>query len=173
MNQKTNTAKSITFMSMMLTLLIVLSIIEGTFPPLPYLPPGVKLGLANVVVMYVLIFLGNKKAFLLIIIKSLLIFITRGTTSGIISFFGSSFSILILILSIHLFKSKISYIMLSITGSVFHNIGQIIAVSIILNNNYVFYYFPVLIISGIIMGSITGVLLNIIMPVFNSIFYKQ
>lgn len=63
--------------------------------------------------------------------------------------------------------------MLSITGSVFHNIGQIIAVSIILNNNYVFYYFPVLIISGIIMGSITGVLLNIIMPVFNSIFYKQ
>lgn len=173
MNQKTNTAKSITFMSMMLTLLIVLSIIEGTFPPFPYLPPGVKLGLANVVVMYVLIFLGNKKAFLLIIIKSLLIFITRGTTSGIISFFGSSFSILILILSIHLFKSKISYIMLSIIGSVFHNIGQIIAVSIILNNNYVFYYFPVLIISGVIMGSITGVLLNIIMPVFNSIFYKQ
>lgn len=65
MNQKTNTAKSITFMSMMLTLLIVLSIIEGTFPPLPYLPPGVKLGLANVVVMYVLIFLGNKKHFYL------------------------------------------------------------------------------------------------------------
>lgn len=164
--------KKITFMAMLLTLIVVLSIVESMFPTLPFFPPGVKLGLSNIVTMYSLFFMGKKEGLFLAILKSFFIFITRGTMSGILSFCGGISSITIILILIFIFKNKMSYIVISIIGAIFHNIGQLIAISLLLGSNYVFYYFPVLLISGIIMGSITGILLNTIMPVFDNLFKK-
>ena len=56
--------------------------------------------------------------------------------------------------------------LLSISGAVFHNIGQLVAVSLIYTNFYLLYYFPVLLVSGIVAGIATAALLKVIMPVF-------
>lgn len=159
--------KYITYMAMLLALIVALSFFESTLPPFPFLPPGVKIGLANVVTMFALFFIGKKEAFTLNMAKSVFVGITRGVTAGILSFCGGVLSILILILLCSIFKSKISYLALSICGAVAHNMGQLLAVSLMMNNYYTVYYIPILLISGIIMGSITGVLLKTLLPVLS------
>ncbi len=162
--------KHIALSGLMLSLTIVLSIAESFFPTFPFLPPGVKIGLSNIIIMYSIFFTKKSYAFFLAIFKSLFVFLTRGATACLLSFGGGIFSILIIIFFIFVFKEKISYITLSILGAVFHNLGQIIILGIITNNKYIFGYFPILIISGIIMGTITGILLKTIMPVFKKVF---
>ncbi len=157
----------------MLSLIIVLSIIESFFPPVPFLPPGVKLGLSNIIVMYSLFFTTKKCTAFLVFSKSLFVFLTRGVVAGSLSLGGGIFSIIIILLFSTLLKEKISYITLSVLGAVFHNIGQITVLGVITNNKNIFWYCPILIISGIIMGAITGVALNAIMPAFKKIFKKQ
>lgn len=160
-------AKYISYMAMLLTLIVALSIFEAMLPPFPMLPPGVKIGLANIVTMYTLFFIGKKQAFSLNIAKGVFILITRGMTSGILSLCGGILSICVIILLSGLFKDKISYMLLSIFGAISHNIGQLIAITIILGNKYALYYLPVLIGAGILMGSITGILLKTLLPVLS------
>lgn len=157
--------KILTLRAMLLTMIIVVSIFESMLPPMPFLPPGVKLGLANVVAMYAVFFVGKSTAYALIVAKSVFVFITRGVIAGFISLSGGILSITVIILLIILFKNNMSYISVSILGAVFHNIGQLFACFIIFDNIYIFYYLPILIISGLIMGSITGVVLKTVLPV--------
>lgn len=160
-------AQYISYMAMFLTLIVVLSFLESTLPPFPMLPPGVKIGLANVVTMYTLFFIGKKEAFILNIAKGVFVLITRGVTAGILSLCGGILSICVIILLTWIFKSKISYMLLSICGAISHNIGQLTAIIIMLDNKYTIYYLPVLLIAGIIMGSITGILLKTLLPVLS------
>ena len=161
--------KDIATNGLMLSLVIVLAIIENFFPTLPFLPPGVKLGLANIIIMYSVFFTNKKQAIFLVIFKSLFVFLTRGFISSSLSFSGGILSIFIIIFFHKLLKEKISYITLSILGAVFHNLGQIITLGIITNNYYIWGYFPILIISGIIMGTVTGVVLKAVMPALKKI----
>lgn len=156
--------RKLTFRAMLLTMIIVLSIFEAMLPPMPFLPPGVKLGLANVVAMYALFFDGKRSAYMLTVAKSAFVFVSRGAVAGFLSLCGGVLSILVLILLISIFKEKLSYIVLSIFGAIFHNIGQIIGCFFIFESAYVFYYIPFLIISAIIMGGITGTVLKAVMP---------
>lgn len=160
-----NKTRYITYMAMLLTLTITLSIFESMLPSFTAIP-GVKLGLANIVVMFTIFFIGRKQAFALNIAKGIFVLITRGAVAGILSLCGGILSIFVIILLHYIFREKISYLMLSIAGAIFHNIGQIIAVSFMLNA-YAYMYLPVLIISGVIMGSITGILLKTLMPVLS------
>ncbi len=160
-----NKTKYITYMAMLLTLTIVLSIFESMLPSFTAIP-GVKLGLANIVVMFTMFFIGRKQAFVLNIAKGVFVLVTRGAVAGILSLCGGMFSMLVIILLHTVFKDKISYLLLSISGAISHNIGQIAAVSVMLNA-YAFMYLPVLIISGVVMGSITGVLLKTLLPVLS------
>lgn len=156
--------KKLCFRAMLLTMIIVLSIFEAMLPPVPFLPPGVKLGLANVVAMYALFFDGKRSAYMLTIAKAVFIFVSRGAVAGFLSLCGGVLSIIVLILLVVIFKEKLSYIILSIFGAIFHNIGQIIGCFFIFDSGYVFYYIPFLIVSAIIMGSITGMVLKAVMP---------
>lgn len=162
--------KDIALCGLMISLIIVLSIIESLFPVLPFLPVGVKLGLSNVVIMCFIFFMRKRYTILLACFKSLFVFLTRGLTASLLSFGGGILSIFIILIFVFIFNKKISYITLSILGAVFHNIGQITVLGIITDNYNIFIYCPVLIISGIFLGAITGILLKTIMPVFKKIF---
>jgi heptaprenyl diphosphate synthase len=72
-----------------------------------------------------------------------------------------------------LFREKISYLILSIAGAVFHNIGQLIAVSIVYTNLYLMYFMPVLLVTGVLAGIITSVLLNVIRPAFKRVGFNN
>ncbi len=158
-------AKYISYMAIMLALIVVLSIFEGALCAALLLPPGVKPGLGNIVIMFALFFIGKKQAFCLNVLKGLFALITRGVTAGILSLCGGLLSMCVIILLMLIFKEKISYMLLSIAGAIAHNMGQLVMASIIINSSFALYYFPVLIVSGAVMGSLTGILLKTLMPV--------
>ena len=164
-----NKVKRISFLGIMLAIIMVLGILEHMIPPLPLMPPSVKLGLSNIVTMYCVFFVGKKEAVLLAVLKSCFVFLIRGAMAGGLSLCGGLLSLAVILLLDRTFKQKISYTILSISGAISHNIGQLLAVSVILNSNFIFYYLPVLLVSGIVMGIITGTLLKVVMPVFNNI----
>lgn len=153
-------------MGMFFAMAMVLSFFEGMVV-IPGLPPGVKLGLSNLAVMYGLFFLGAKSAFTLAVLKSGFVFLTRGAISGFLSLSGGLLSILVMAL-VKGKKENLSYIMLSIFGAVSHNLGQLIASRMILNQ-FLYYYFPILLISGVLMGVLTGTTLGYLMPYFKKI----
>ncbi|MGN1318167.1 MAG: Gx transporter family protein [Lachnospirales bacterium] len=167
-----NRVNKITHLAMMLALTVVLSIFESSLPS--FVPiPGVKLGLANIAVMYGLIFYGKKEAILLNVAKAFLGGVTRGFVAGILSFCGGLLSIIVIIFLLMIFKDKISYIILSISGAIFHNLGQLMAVFVIFDNYSIMYYLPILVISGVIMGTLTGILIKALIPVIGRIGGKN
>ena len=163
--------RTITGMGMLLCLAIVLSFVEGMIPPLPALPPGVKLGLSNIVVIYCLFFLDGKSACCVAVLKSLFVLLTRGISAGFLSIFGGLLSLAVMLIAIR--SKKLSYLILSIFGAVSHNIGQIIAASILFKSATVFYYLPVLIVSGVLMGTLTAALMKALLPALKRIAGKR
>lgn len=157
-------------MGLMLAVVMAFSFIEHMLPPLPLLPPNVKLGLSNIVTMYCLFFLGKSNAATLAVLKSGFVLLMRGPVAGLLSITGGLLSIMAIILLLFLFGTRLSYVMTSIFGAITHNVGQIIAVSLIMGTGMIFYYLPVLIVSGIIMGIVTGTMLKILLPVFNNTY---
>lgn len=142
---------------------LVLTVVEYQIP-IPMPAPGVKFGLSNIIVMYSLFCLRKKDAFTLAILKSLFVFLTRGAVAAFLSLCGGVLSVSAMILCMLIFKEKISYLMVSIVGAVFHNTGQIAAISILYTNILLWTYFPVLLFSAVIAGSATSALLRITLP---------
>jgi heptaprenyl diphosphate synthase len=148
---------------------LVLAVIENALPALPIAVPGVKFGLSNIAVMYALFFLGRKEAYTIAILKSGFVFVTRGAIAAALSLAGGILSITVMVLLIFLFRKKISYLILSIFGAIFHNVGQFAVITIIYTGMNLWAYFPVLLISGLVAGIVTSTLLRFIMPAFNRI----
>lgn len=163
---KTDTSY-IALMGLMFALSLVLTFVEYSIPPIPMLPPGVKLGLSNIVTMYCLFFLGTKPAFTIVFLKSSFVLLIRGGTAFLMSLSGGLLSASVMMLLLMLTSLKLSYLVISIAGAITHNIGQIIIASFMLGAGMLVAYLPLLIISGVIMGNITGTLLKVIMPAFN------
>lgn len=160
--------KLLVLTALLFAVALVLSVVENSIPtvPIAIAVPGVKLGLSNIAVMYALFFLDKKPAFTIATLKALFVVITRGPIAGLLSFCGGMLSLLIMSVLILIFKDKISYFVLSIFGSVFHNVGQFIAISFIYTNMYLWVYLPVLLIAGVVAGMATSTLLRFIMPAF-------
>ena len=160
---------ALTTTAMMFALIMVFSVLESALTPLLGLPPGIRIGLTNIVVMYSLFFINKPTAFTLVILKSVFVFITRGGMAGALSFAGGVMAFLVMVLLIVVFKDKISILILSITGAIAHNIGQLMIASLLLHHNLVLVYLPVLLVSGIIVGIITGSLLRLTLPILRKI----
>jgi len=145
---------------------LVLAIVENMLPPLPIAVPGIKFGLSNIAVMYALFFLGRKQAYTIGILKAVFVFVTRGGIAGLLSLTGGILSITVMILLMAIFREKITYLIISIFGAVFHNIGQFIVITVIYTGINMWAYLPVLLISGLAAGIVTSTLLRFIMPAF-------
>ncbi len=163
------TTKKLTRTAFMLALIIVLSVFESTLPPIVASVPGIRMGLGNIVTMYALFTIDKKTAFTLNILKSVSVLVTRGVTAAILSFFGGMLSLAVIILLHFILKNSVSYMALSVSGAVFHNVGQLTAISLIFDNFAAFCYLPVLIAAGVVMGCVTGTVLNVVMPRLDSI----
>ncbi|MBR5305649.1 MAG: Gx transporter family protein [Oscillospiraceae bacterium] len=159
-----NKTKKLTTVAMLFALAIVLSFAESMVMPMFALPPGVKLGLGNVVVMYCMVYMGYSSAFQVSLLKGFFSFLTRGFTAGVLSTMGGLFSITIMFILIKLLKDKINYYTLSVFGALFHNLGQLAGISIIFANTAPLAYLPVLTVSAVVMGLVTGATLKVVIP---------
>lgn len=148
--------KNIATYGLLVALAFILSYIEYLFP-LPIPIPGIKLGLANLVVITALYSLGHKEAFALSIIRIILVGFTFGSPSNMMfSMAGGLLSWLMMAL---FKKSKLfSFVGVSVIGGISHNVGQIVTSIFIVENINIIYYLPFLLISGIITGTVIGIL---------------
>lgn len=163
---KLNTTQVMVLSSLIFATAIVLSIVENMLPPIVVAVPGVKFGLSNIAVMYALFFLGKKQAYTIAILKGFFTFATRGAVAGLLSLTGGILSLSIMLLLLLIFREKISYLVISIFGAVFHNIGQFIVIAFIYTGMNMWAYFPVLLVSGVVAGIVTSTLLRFILPAF-------
>ena len=153
-NRKNNSAKKIATVSVLITVAFVLSWIEMILSITTPIP-GIKIGLANLAIFFTMYYCGSKDAFLVLIGRLVLNAILFGNVNSLIySVAGGLLSFLIMLIFKKLFPKHIVYI--SIAGGVFHNIGQLLAASIVMNT-FLSWYMPYLIIGGILAGLFNGI----------------
>lgn len=150
-------------MGLLFAVAVVLSYVEGMIV-IPGLPPGVKLGLSNIVTMYCVFFLGTANAYTLAVLKALSVLLMRGPTGALLSLLGGVVSVTVMFLLLRLRKQKLSYLVISILGAIGHNMGQLLGASMLTGTTLTLYYFPILILSGIMMGFVTGLVLKTVLP---------
>lgn len=153
-------AKKTAYLGMLTALAFVFSYIEFLLP-INLGVPGVKLGLANLVVIVALYTMNVRWAFTLSLVRILLTGLTFGNPASMIySLAGGMLSLAIMIIAK---KWKIfSVTGVSILGGVFHNIGQIVVAILVVETASLLYYLPVLILSGTIAGVLIGALASIL-----------
>lgn len=137
------------------TLALIFSYVE-TLIPIQFGIPGVKLGLANLIIVIALYRMKLSEVYLLSIVRVLLAgFIFGNYFSIIYSLAGGLLSLTVMALLRK--KGGFSVIGVSIAGGVFHNIGQLIIASVIVETFSVMYYVPVLLIAGLVTGLLIGI----------------
>lgn len=161
MNHK---VRQVAVLGMFFALALVLSFLEGLLPPIPMLPPGIKLGLSNIVTMYCLLYLGKGSAYLLAVLKAGFAFLTRGSTAGFLSLCGGVLAITVMVVLMLPKRYIISVFLLSVSGAVGHNIGQLAGSVVLIGGFAAFAYLPVLLLAGVVMGAVTGIILKTVLP---------
>lgn len=147
-------AKTVARFGMLTAVALVLGWVER-FIPIGGIP-GIKLGLANTVLLYAIYLMDAKSAWLLMFLKVALSgFLFAGLSAMLYSFAGGLLSLIIMLL---LHKTRgISIVGVSVAGAVGHNIGQLLVACVMVTPRAALSYFPVLLIAGVITGLLTGV----------------
>ena len=142
---------------------LVLNFFERLLPiVLPI--PGAKLGLANMVVLTALYILPAKEALGVVFLKSLLASLIFASLSAFLySVAGSLLSFVVMLLMIRLGGDRFSEAGVSLTGGVFHNIGQLLIAAVIIQTPAIFTYLPALILTGAGTGLLTGMTVRLLL----------
>ena len=142
-------------------LALIFSYIEFLVP-LPIAIPGIKLGLANIVCLVCLYALGEKHAFLINVTRIALAALLFGSVfSALYALAGGvvSFAVMALLKR----TKRFSVCGVSMAGGVFHNLAQLAVAGLLVESAQVFYYFPVLLLSGMATGIGIGILATLIL----------
>ena len=152
--KKTNVRK-LTCLALIVSFGMILSYIEAKIPVFVAIP-GVKMGLANIAVIFVLYKMGAKEAAVVSVLRIFLISILFGNVESLFfSLMGGLLSFAVMLLLKKL--TPLGEVAVSVSGGVMHNVGQIIAALMLLQTDAVMYYLPFLILSGTIAGVVVGV----------------
>lgn len=154
--QHDSRARRTALTALMVSLALIFSYIEFLIPFTPAVP-GIKLGIANLVIIVTLYYLGPRYALTVNIVRVLIAgLLFSGVFGAAYSMAGAllSFVVMVLLKKTGLF----SITGVSIAGGVAHNLGQILVASFLVSNLKMFAYFPVLISSGVASGTAIGII---------------
>ena len=147
--------KKIAVLALAIALAMILSFVESQIPACVAIP-GVKVGLANIAVVFVLYKLGWKEAVLISLVRVFMVSVLFGTAVSL--FYSVAGAVLSLTGMVLLKRTGLfSTVAVSVTGGVLHNVGQILMACLLLETNVIVYYLPFLILSGVIAGVVIGV----------------
>lgn len=165
---KKNRIKKIVFLGLCTAVALILSYVEALLPPLWAAVPGIKMGLPNIMILFMLYRFSLKEAAAVSLVRLLLVALLFGNAMSLIySFCGAALSLLVMAL---LKKSdRFSEIGVSIAGGVFHNLGQILAAMVLLETAEIGYYMIALAISGTIAGILVGLAASFVLKYMKSI----
>lgn len=146
----------------LVALAMIFSYIE-TFIPFNFGVPGIKLGLANLVVLLGLTFLPAVDVLLISVVRIVLSSLLFGNVMSLwYSLAGGLLSFLCMWLLTR--REGYSIIGISMAGGVMHNVGQIITAAIIVKTLQLTWYLPVLLVAGLVTGAIIGTVARLLMP---------
>lgn len=155
-------AKRIAHLSALLAISLVLSVVEsmlGTLLPLPV--PGVKLGLANIVSMFLLSYFSLKSALTVGILRT---FLASLFTGGFGMFLYSAPGAVISILAMYAvmrFLKPFTIAGVSMLGACVHNMAQVCVAVLVTGEIHLFYYAFILLMVGAVSGTITGIVSSV------------
>lgn len=163
---KSNKAGRIALFGMMVALAFTFSYLESLIP-FNFGIPGVKLGLANLVVVVAIYTMHPGEAFFIAVARIFLAGLTFGNAYSLAySLCGGILSFLVMLAAK---RTKLSVIGVSMLGGICHNIGQIIVAAIIMDTSRIVYYLPVLLIAGLLTGMLLGIVSKLIINRFKKI----
>lgn len=152
-------------LGMLSALAIGLNYLEGLIPPLPFLPPGAKLGFSNLAVMIGAKRGGVRDALVIALIKSLFVLLTRGFTAFLMSAAGGLLSALVTGLLLQKKKPIFGLLGIGVLGAVCHNAGQLTVAVLLTGPAVALGYGPYLLLFALVTGALTGVVLQTVLPV--------
>ena len=145
--------KRLLLLAMLTAVAMILSYVESLLPSVGI--PGVKMGLANIAVIFALFRFGWKEAAALSLVRVLLVSLLFGSVGAMLySLAGTVLSLAVMALLRRI--DRFSTVGISVAGGVAHNAGQILMAMLILQTKQLLVYLPVLAVSGIAGGVLTG-----------------
>ena len=140
---------------------LILSYIESLLPVFPGVP-GIKVGFANIAVVFALYRLGAQYALYVNIIRIAIAALLFGSLfSGLYAFAGGLFSLLVMVL---LKKAGVFSITgVSMAGGAAHNLAQLAVAALIVRTPQIVLYLPVLLIAGTAAGIFNGIICNLVL----------
>lgn len=160
MKKKTTDTKRLTLLALLTAAALVLGYVEHLIPLTAI--PGIKLGLANTVLLYALFLMDVKSAVLLMLLKVGLSGLLYGGVSAMAySFAGGALSLLGMCLVKRI--PGMSVIGVSVTGAALHNIGQVLLACLVVGSRAVLVYLPLLLVSAAATGVLTGIVARLTM----------
>ena len=159
--------KKVAMLGLTIALAMIMSYIEALVP-LSFAVPGIKMGLANIVIIFVLYKIGTKEAILVSLIRVILVSLLFSNVMAM------AYSIAGAVLSLSVMwvlkkTDKFSFVGVSIAGGIMHNVGQIIMAVILLGTEQIALYLPVLIITGTVTGVVIGIVSGLVINRFKTI----
>lgn len=157
--------KNIALFGLMVALAFAFSYIESLIP-FNFGIPGIKLGLANLVVVVALYTMKPSEAFFIAVARILLAGLTFGNAYSIAySLCGGllSFAVMLAVK-----KTRLSVIGVSMLGGIVHNIGQLAMAALVMETLRIAYYLPVLIGAGLVTGLLIGIVAKLVVSRLNS-----
>ncbi|ERI90119.1 heptaprenyl diphosphate synthase component I [Clostridiales bacterium oral taxon 876 str. F0540] len=166
--------QKLTFISVLVAQALILYLVERMLP-VPFIAPGAKLGLSNIITVVCLYIFNLRDTFTVIILRIILSTLFGGSLSSFLySISGGILSFLAMYFIKRLGKDYISIIGVSITGAFFHNLGQILVAALVINNMNIIVYLPVLSIAGIGTGFFVGITARYLMAYVRKLpFYSS
>ena len=141
--------------ALLTALAMALSWLESLAPLAGAVPPGVKLGLTNLVVIFAMYRMGLRDAAAISLVRVVLVAFTFGNSySFAYSLAGAALSLAVMALLKR--SGKFSLLGISVAGAVSHNIAQVLVAMAVMETSRLAWYLPVLLVSGIAAGVCVG-----------------
>ena len=148
-------AKDVAFLGLCTALALILAYVEVLLPPLFPAVPGIKMGLPNIIIIFLLYRCGVRAAVMVSLVRMLLVTLLFGNAMALMySLAGAVLSLAMMILLRRL--NVLSTVGVSVAGAVMHNAGQILMAMLLLETAELAYYLVVLTITGTIAGVFIG-----------------
>ena len=153
-NQRTR-GRRVAFIGIAASLALLLSYVEFLLPPVFVAVPGIKLGLPNIVILYLLYRFGFKEAAFVSFVRVALSTLLFGSVVTLAySLAGAVLSLIVMVILKRL--DILSSVGVSVAGGVLHNLGQVLVAMLLLDTPQIAFYMIILTVTGTISGIFIG-----------------
>lgn len=152
-----NNIKTTCFLGLFTALAMILSYVEALLPPIWSAVPGIKIGLPNIIIIFLLYRFSLKHAAVVSLVRILLSALLFGNAVSLLYSLGGAF-LSIIIMAFLKKTGYFSMVGVSVAGGVFHNVGQILVAMLVLSTAEIGYYIIILAVTGTIAGVLVGIL---------------